>query len=45
MRDDLILLIHLVVTIARLFTPGGARTIVAESATTTEAAVGVMASD
>jgi hypothetical protein len=31
MREALILLIHLIATIARLFTPGGARTIVAES--------------
>jgi hypothetical protein len=30
-RDALILLIHLVATIARLLVPGGARTIVAES--------------
>jgi hypothetical protein len=30
-RDALILLIHLVATIARLLMPGGARTIVAES--------------
>ncbi len=31
MRDVAILFIHLIVTIARLFSPGGARTIVAES--------------
>ncbi len=31
MRDLAILFIHLVVTVARLFGPGGARSIVAES--------------
>lgn len=31
MRDLLLLLVHLIVTITRLFAPGGARSVVAES--------------